>query len=979
MRLARNVGIIVLDSLLSVAAATILYCAPVSIGGNLNLHPFAASSPFTPAQGALAGPANPYPFEAIQPDFTTVTIRLFGDETYHYAETIDGYTVIRDSSGTAWVYAFRDAEGKLSPTAILAHDPEARSVQEVELLNRVGQHVRPSEQVIQEILSQHPHRADPSGSALLMERLFRKTRGNAVTMKILVLLVDFPDLSGESSIQAKKEMLTQPGWHGGIGAHGSLNDYLREVSYGQFGIDADVYGWFTSTNDQLYYGDKNGTGRARELAAGAIDAANASGVDFSKYDNDGDGHCDGVIIIHAGLGAAQQGDTRFIWPHQSELGENSRNFDGVVISRYTVQPEKQYGRQAGVGVLAHEFMHLMFRLPDLYDIDDSSAGIGLWGLMASGNWLDAGRAPAHLSAWCKKKLQWISPQLIETDGSYTFTPAEADPENVYRINFANSPLEYFLVENRQRVGFDSYLPGTGLLIWHVDDVMSTNSDELHKWVDLEEADGNDELDRKESRGDAGDPFPGTHGNRRFYYQSNPSSRSYYESVPSNVAIWDISDSSDMMTAMISITAPFAAFTSNLQTGHAPLSVSFIDQSVPQQAITHWSWDLDGDGVVDSNDQNPTWSYSQPGQYTVILEVSNNNVASIAGSASLTKEFFIQVFNGESALLFQNQGELVKIPKHASLDVSEAMTFEAWINPSGWGRRTGGRARIASKANSFWIYMQETADDDELSANSVAFVLQDENNKRSLWNTPSGSISLDKWQHVAVTFNAEGASDESVEMYIDGIRQSVYGTGELTGAIGHQVSNDLFVGNSSAKIYSFQGRIDEVRLWDITRTGTEVSDGRTVALLGNEAGLVGYWRMNEGNGDVVKDLSPNANDGVVAVARWGEGIDLASSVTIANEIEAPQTFSLFENYPNPFKSETWIRFTLPEEAQVSVKVFNLLGQLISTLLNEDLISRGDHQIRFLDKHLSSGIYFCTISARSTDGTTFNGSMPMILMK
>lgn len=976
MRVARNYRVIILDSFLLLATTTFSQGATVGLRASFNLHPYAESVFFTHTQGALAGPANPYPFEAIQPDSTTVTIRLFGDETYHYAETIDGYTVIRDSSGTAWVYAFRDAEGKLSSTAILARDPEARSVQDAQVLRSIGPHVRPSEQVIEELLNQRPPRAGPSGSTPpLMERLFRKTGGHSVTMKILVLLVDFQDLSGESSIQAKREMLIQPDWNGGIGAHGSFNDYLREVSYGQVGIDADVYGWFTSTNDQLYYGDRHGASRTRELVAEAIDAANANGVDFSEYDNDGDGNCDGVIIIHAGRGAAQREDTRFIWPHQWNLGDNKRNYDGVEISRYSVQAEKQYDRQAGVGMLAHEFMHLMFELPDLYDLDDSSSGIGIWGLMGSGNWLDRGKTPAHLSAWSKKQLQWVSPQLIETDGSYTFTPAEVDPDKVYRINLANSSSEYFLVENRQRLGFDSHLPGTGLLIWHVDDAKSSNRNELHKWVDLEEADGNDDLDRDVNRGDAGDPFPGIHGNRRFYYQSNPSSRSYYETVPSNVAIWNISNSSDVMTAMVSITTPVAAYTSNVQTGHAPLSVSFMDQSVSPKAITHWSWDLDGDGIVDSNDQNPTWLYTQPGQYTVVLEVSNS---SVAPTAPLTKENFIHVFNGESALLFQNQGELARIPKHASLDVSDAMTFEAWINPLGWGRRTGGLARIADKANSFWIYLRETGDDEQNNANSVVFALQDENNKKSRWNTPTGSISLGKWQHLAVTYNVENATGEKVEMYIDGIRQSIDGIGELTGVIGHQVSNDFFIGNASIKIYSFQGRIDEVRLWDIARTETEVVDGMARNLLGTETGLVGYWKMNEGNGEVVKDLSANANDGVVA-SRWGEGVELASSVTIADEIEAPRTFTLFENYPNPFNSETRIRFTLPEEAHVSVRVFNVLGQLISTLLNEELIAGGDHQIRFLDEQLSSGVYFCTISARSTDGTTFNGSMPMILMK
>ena len=86
--------------------------------------------------------------------------------------------------------------------------------------------------------------------------------------------------------------------------------------------------------------------------------------------------------------------------------------------------------------------------------------------------------------------------------------------------------EYFLLENRQKTGFDVSLPGDGLLIWHIDEAQSANTDENHYKVALMQADGKRDMERNTNRGDAGDPYPGTSNNNTFSATSNPNSKSY---------------------------------------------------------------------------------------------------------------------------------------------------------------------------------------------------------------------------------------------------------------------------------------------------------------------------------------------------------------------------------------------------------------------------------------------------------------------
>jgi immune inhibitor A len=179
---------------------------------------------------------------------------------------------------------------------------------------------------------------------------------------------------------------------------------------------------------------------------------------------------------------------------------------------------------ATIGVCAHELGHLLFGLPDLYDVSGFSSGIGDWCLMSGGAWNGTnGDTPAHLSAWCKAQLGWVSARRVGGSvSSVTFAEIEKTG-TIIRIDVAGS--EYFLAENRQKMLFDSALPGQGLLIYHVDDSRPENRSPNPK-VALVQADGRSDLETATNRGDAGDPYPGATKNRDWDRASKPAVVTY---------------------------------------------------------------------------------------------------------------------------------------------------------------------------------------------------------------------------------------------------------------------------------------------------------------------------------------------------------------------------------------------------------------------------------------------------------------------
>jgi immune inhibitor A len=362
------------------------------------------------------------------------------------------------------------------------------------------------------------------------------------TVRVIVVLVDFSD--GEMS--HSKEHFEELFFSLGSLATGSVRDYYQEVTHGLVDLQGEVVGTYRMPRTAVEYahgksGIEIGPPNAHEMARDAAEAADPD-VNFAPYDNDGNGYVDAFIVVHAGQGAEATLSGNDIWSHKSVFEGTPYVTDGTKVYSYLTVPE-----DAKTGVCAHELGHLLFGWPDLYDTDNSSSGIGNWCLMAGGSWNGGGDRPAHPSAWCKAQQGWVSVTNRTANGSATF-PDVKESHDVTRLwKDGGTSQEYFLVENRQKTGFDDHLPAEGLLIWHIDDAVATNRDEMHPKVALAQADGKRQLEQRVNRGDGGDPYPGSSDNRTFDANSAPGSKSY-AGADTCVAVSSISDAGPTMTA-----------------------------------------------------------------------------------------------------------------------------------------------------------------------------------------------------------------------------------------------------------------------------------------------------------------------------------------------------------------------------------------------------------------------------------------------
>ncbi|MFO8184484.1 MAG: M6 family metalloprotease domain-containing protein [Candidatus Aegiribacteria sp.] len=383
--------------------------------------------------------------------------------------------------------------------------------------------------------------------------------GSDAGMNVLVLLVDFSDNVAQTpSVYFDSLAFAADTF--------SLKNYYGQVSFGQIDIVTVDYpsatGWQRAPETYDYYvGGNYGWGSYPANTQGMVEDICQlvdPVVDFSQYDNDFDGYVDGVNVIYAG---PFDGTPQTIWPHAWSLPGGGVEFDGVTVYSFSVQDE--YNNNPGdksANTLCHEFGHVM-GLPDLYDYDYDSFGIGDWGMMSFGLYNGDGWSPAHFCAWSRIALGIAEPVNVTSPGWYD-VPSVEESGTIYRLWTGGAAgNQYFLVENRRPSGYDAALPGHGLLIWHIDDSVNSNDNQWypgytsygHFRVALEQADGLWQLEQAQNYGDLNDPFPGSPSQNAdtFNYWTVPDSRDYsFEDT--FVEVSSIPESADTVSVFFSV-------------------------------------------------------------------------------------------------------------------------------------------------------------------------------------------------------------------------------------------------------------------------------------------------------------------------------------------------------------------------------------------------------------------------------------------
>lgn len=398
------------------------------------------------------------------------------------------------------------------------------------------------------------------------------------------------------------------------------------------------------------------------------------------------------------------------------------------------------------------------------------------------------------------------------------------------------------------------------------------------------------------------------------------------------------------------------FNADITTGNKPLQVFFQDNSNFQETILSWSWDFDNDGIFDASGENPLWIYTEEGTYSVRLQIETAQY-----TKSLIKEDYLQVFDGDSALLFAQNYCYAYCDPQPELNLTEALTIEAWIKPLD-GSASFNKIIDKNKITLFYSSAFPLFPD-----NCLVFQMESENGTISRTYSPENSIMLGDWNHIAVTYNG---TDE-VKIYINGAEQPTANDEPPQGSIADHSSNFLIIGNTEAGGQPFKGILDELRLWEMVRSDVDIQMNMFFYLNGNEPGLTANWRFNEGNGNTISDQTGLINTGYLVDTQWTQGLLLAGT-GIKDEQLVPEQIISVSCYPNPFNPTVNIEFALFSRSRIELAVYNLLGKKIDTI-TDGILEAGNHTKTWTASNLPSGLYLYKLN---TDKRVKTGKMMLL---
>lgn len=496
--------------------------------------------------------AYPNPIILTQPDGSKITVHLKGDEHLKWAQTTDGYTVMRNGAGV-FEYAKLDANQNMVPSGLQARDEQERSSNDIQFLSITPKGLNYSAGqvgMVKNIMRMSPKHSYKSAQIL-------------GTRKYLCVLIGFTDKAFTKTRADYENLLNQPGYSTD-GATGSVFDYYKENSYGQLNLSFTVAGPFVASHPMSYYGANNSQGidvNPEALVTEAVKLADPT-VDFSEFDNDRDGNVDGVYVIYAGYGEDSGASTNTIWAHTSSIPPII--LDGVTVSDYACSSELRGANGTGIsriGPICHELGHILGAM-DFYDTNYNTNGLydgtGNWDVMANGAWNNNGITPAHHNPYDKTVVYgWAVAKSFASGSTVTLKDAELNNNSFYVVN-TSSTNEYFLFENRQKQKFDTYIPGHGMIIYHVDgNFINAAGDEINigshqgLYPVCANATGLPPSVYGVING-AGLPFPGTGNKTSFTDFTIPNALSW-ASAKTNAPVTNITE--DVVNKTVSFTAP----------------------------------------------------------------------------------------------------------------------------------------------------------------------------------------------------------------------------------------------------------------------------------------------------------------------------------------------------------------------------------------------------------------------------------------
>ena len=465
---------------------------------------------------ANAIPAIPHPIDVIQPDGSHLSIRLCGDESGFTVFTIDNLPILKNRDG---FYEYIDPADISRCSGIRVSDVNLRTPSEKNWISTSGILTAPVITIGNRPLRQLKRSFVPSKTKI----------SNYPTIgrqKALVVLVEFSDRKFSTMEDVwgyYNGMLNEPGFTYKNGANGSVRDFYLDSSGGIFDPEFIVIGPVQLNNTLAYYGEDTDNTLDPNACQMVVDACRLidDEVDFSEFDADNDGYVDSIYFFYAGFGEADSNKSESIWPHNGLLKDNWKidlELDGVIINNYACSNEIRYSTSypllpVGIGTFVHEFGHVL-GLADHYDTSYTSGRIGVeqWDTMAAASYNNNQNTPPAFSSFERSELGWMSLTDIKPiqQGILRVPVLTSSNPHALVVRVPGEENEYFIIERREKSGWDSFLPAAGILVWHIDMMKerwkdnSVNNDPVHQCVDIVEADNTENANTLH-----GDVFPGS--------------------------------------------------------------------------------------------------------------------------------------------------------------------------------------------------------------------------------------------------------------------------------------------------------------------------------------------------------------------------------------------------------------------------------------------------------------------------------------
>jgi len=860
---------------------------------------------------AKAVPAYPHPIEFTQPDGSKITIRLKGDEKVRWAETMDGYSILFNKTGT-YEYAVLDNENNMIPSGKQVKSESLKSAEEITFLSTIPKGIRYSQAQVQMMKSAWNVYNKESQKAF-------PTTGNR---NLICILIGFTDVPFTKTNEDFTNLFNQINYTTD-GATGSVKECYLENSYNKLNLTITVAGPYTASHNMAYYGADNGSQHspnADVLVTEAINAANPT-VNYANFDNDNNGSVDGVYVIFAGYGQEAGGPADAIWSHKSYISPVT--LDGKTISTYSCSPELRSNSGSGItriGVICHEFGHVL-GARDYYDTDYATGGqydgTGDWDLMAGGSWNNNGRTPAHHNAYTKTIIyHWANPTVLNSAALITLNNAETDTNSFYRYNTTTSN-EYFLIENRQQHKFDAFIPGHGMIIYHVDgNYINTAGNSINTtshqgmYPVCANATGNPPTTYGTING-GGCPFPGTGGKTSFTDATTPNSKSW-ANVNTAKPITDITENNTNKTISFAFMGGYACTLTTIQAS------SLTYSSVTTNSITLNYTRGNGNKIliIAKAGSAVNASLSVGSTYTA-------NTVFGSGQEVTTGNFVVYNGTGNSATITG----LTQGTTYYFACYEFNTTENCYLIPALVGNQTtnyiipAAAGAISGDTN---VCVEE---------NNVTYIVPPITYATSYtWTLPAGANGYSTSNGININF----------------------GSSAVSGNITVKGSNPAGNGSTSSIF---------VNVNPIPATPTITQNADT--LISNASSGNQWFLETTGPLSALNTFTPTQTGNYYVIINVN-GCQSAPSnsiyYTYTGIAENTENSLNVKVFPNPFTEKTTITYSLSKDESVDLSIIDIRGQEIIQLLNQKQ-SKGNQSIVIDASKLSSGMYFYRLKAGS----------------